>query len=130
MLVTSKEDDVTPELLNALYDTGRPNLVAMATTEFGEDYSNSSDGALLAFDMEHRARHVAYAADVLPVEDVEDLGGDATDAGRYGIARGDDPLDEVDIGGMDETTRPTFISQHLAPKVRASFISLLSTFRD
>ncbi|GAB2231131.1 hypothetical protein Droror1_Dr00027419 [Drosera rotundifolia] len=71
---------------------------------------------LLAFDMEYRARHEVYAADVLPVEDAEDLGGDAADAERYGIACGDDLLDEVDIGGLDETPCPIFISQYLAPE--------------
>ncbi|GAB2213563.1 hypothetical protein Droror1_Dr00017873, partial [Drosera rotundifolia] len=66
--------------------------------------------------MECRARHEACAVDVLPVEDVEDLGDDVSDTDRFGIARGDDPLDEVDIGGLDGTPRPTFISQYLAPR--------------
>ncbi|GAB2239528.1 hypothetical protein Droror1_Dr00025441, partial [Drosera rotundifolia] len=71
---------------------------------------------LLAFDIEHRAGHEACATDVVPVEGTEDLDGDVADAERYGIARGDDPLTEVDFGGLGEIPRPTFISQYLAPE--------------
>lgn len=49
--------------------------------------------------MEHRSRHEACAVDMLPVEDENDWGGDATEPKRYEIALGDNPLDEVDIGG-------------------------------
>ncbi|GAB2212435.1 hypothetical protein Droror1_Dr00020401 [Drosera rotundifolia] len=77
---------------------------------------------LFAFDMEHRALHEACAGDVLPVEDAEDLGGNATDVERYGISHGDDLLDEVDIVGLDETPHPTFISQYLAPELEVSRI--------
>ncbi|GAB2217264.1 hypothetical protein Droror1_Dr00000436, partial [Drosera rotundifolia] len=115
-LVMSQEDEVTPELLNALFDTTRPSLVALAASEHGRHCDSSSDGALLAFDTEHKTRHEACAADVFPMKDAKDLGGDAADAKRYGITRGDDPLDEIDIGEMDGTTRPTLINQYLASK--------------
>ncbi|GAB2229262.1 hypothetical protein Droror1_Dr00023400, partial [Drosera rotundifolia] len=44
MLVTSQEDDVTPELLNALFDTRRPRMVALAAIEHDRHYGSSSDG--------------------------------------------------------------------------------------
>lgn len=64
--------------------------------------------------MKHRVRHETCIADVLSEEDAKDLGGDAMELERYGIARTDDPLDEVDIGGSTDSSRPTFISQYLA----------------
>ncbi|GAB2210970.1 hypothetical protein Droror1_Dr00016260, partial [Drosera rotundifolia] len=65
---------------------------------------------LLAFGMEHRAWHEACVADVLPMEDVEDLVGETADAERYGIAWGDDPLDKVDIGVPSTLSAATSIS--------------------
>ncbi|GAB2236239.1 hypothetical protein Droror1_Dr00027978 [Drosera rotundifolia] len=45
MLITSQEDDVTPELQNSLFDTGRPNLVALSVAKLGRFCDNPSDGA-------------------------------------------------------------------------------------
>ncbi|GAB2215470.1 hypothetical protein Droror1_Dr00019855 [Drosera rotundifolia] len=45
VLITSQEDDVTPEFLNSLFDTGRPNLVALAATKLGRFYGKPSNGA-------------------------------------------------------------------------------------
>ncbi|GAB2216807.1 hypothetical protein Droror1_Dr00024587, partial [Drosera rotundifolia] len=55
---------------------------------------------------------------VLTEEEDKDYGGDVVDTERYEIARGEDPLDELDIGEWVETPRPTFISHNLAPEHR------------
>ncbi|GAB2284148.1 hypothetical protein Dimus_039652 [Dionaea muscipula] len=44
-VVTSQVDDVTPELLNALFDAGRPSLVALTDTDLGRQSGASQDGA-------------------------------------------------------------------------------------
>ncbi|GAB2216004.1 hypothetical protein Droror1_Dr00023771 [Drosera rotundifolia] len=75
---------------------------------------------LLAFDMEHRAPHEACVADVLPIKGTEDLGQDAMESDQFGNAQRDDPLDEVNIGDLDETPRPTFLSRYLAPEDNAN----------
>ncbi|GAB2236062.1 hypothetical protein Droror1_Dr00027793, partial [Drosera rotundifolia] len=71
---------------------------------------------LLAFYMEHRARHEVCGADVLPDEDAKNSRSDVAEIEQYGIAQNEDQLDEVNIRGLNETPRPTFISQYLAPE--------------
>ncbi|GAB2223618.1 hypothetical protein Droror1_Dr00017759, partial [Drosera rotundifolia] len=79
MLITSQEDDVTLELLDSLFDTERPNLVALATTEFERFCDSPSNGGLLAYDLEQRARHESCTVDVLPEEEAKDLRSDVAD---------------------------------------------------
>ncbi|GAB2212630.1 hypothetical protein Droror1_Dr00020607, partial [Drosera rotundifolia] len=67
----------------------------------------------MAFDLERTMRYESYIADVLTREEAEDFRNDATDAKGYGITRGEDQLDEVDIGESVGTPRLTFISHNL-----------------
>ncbi|GAB2212363.1 hypothetical protein Droror1_Dr00020324, partial [Drosera rotundifolia] len=43
VLITSQENDVTPESLDSLFDIGRPNLVTLAAFETGRSGGSSSD---------------------------------------------------------------------------------------
>ncbi|GAB2209783.1 hypothetical protein Droror1_Dr00027008, partial [Drosera rotundifolia] len=70
---------------------------------------------LMAFDLERRMRYESCTAGVLTEEEANDFGGDMVDTERYGIARGEDLLDEVDIGELAGTPRSSFISHNLAP---------------
>ncbi|GAB2209733.1 hypothetical protein Drorol1_Dr00026956, partial [Drosera rotundifolia] len=69
----------------------------------------------LAFDLECRMRYESCTADVLTEEEAKNFRSDVPDVERYGIARSEDQLVEVDIGGTVETPCPTFISHNLAP---------------
>ncbi|GAB2220676.1 hypothetical protein Droror1_Dr00008341, partial [Drosera rotundifolia] len=72
----------------------------------------------MAFDLERRIRYESCTVNVLTEEKAEGFRNDVADAERYGIAWGEDQLDEVDIGESAGTPRLTFISHNLAPEHR------------
>ncbi|GAB2230829.1 hypothetical protein Droror1_Dr00015123, partial [Drosera rotundifolia] len=53
---------------------------------------------LMAYDLERRILHESCTADVVTEEEDEGFSNEAVESERYGIARGEDQLDEVDIG--------------------------------
>ncbi|GAB2225782.1 hypothetical protein Droror1_Dr00021548, partial [Drosera rotundifolia] len=77
---------------------------------------NDLRARLMAFDLERRMQHESCTADVLKEEEAEGFSDEAVESERYGIARGEDQLDEVDIGGSTEAFRPTFVSHNLTPE--------------
>ncbi|GAB2211987.1 hypothetical protein Droror1_Dr00025327 [Drosera rotundifolia] len=62
-------------------------------------------------------------ADVLTKEEDKDSGDYVVGIERYRIARGEDPLDEVDIGESAGAPRLTFISHNLAPKLTTARVA-------
>ncbi|GAB2232934.1 hypothetical protein Droror1_Dr00012003 [Drosera rotundifolia] len=128
VVVTSQKDDITLELIDSLLDIGRSSLVTLVVTDLGRSRGNPSDGALMAYDLERRLRHKSCTANVLTEEEAEGFSDKAVEPERYGIARGEDQLDEVDIGGSTEASRPTFVSHNLTPKF--DFGGLMSSDRN
>ncbi|GAB2223183.1 hypothetical protein Droror1_Dr00017321, partial [Drosera rotundifolia] len=76
---------------------------------------NNLRARLMAYDLERRVRHESFTADILTEEEPKDFRSDMADTEQDKIARGEDQLDEVDIGGSAETSRPTFVSHNLTP---------------
>ncbi|GAB2253909.1 hypothetical protein Droror1_Dr00021718 [Drosera rotundifolia] len=71
---------------------------------------------LMAYNLEQRMWHESCTANVLTEEEAEGFSEEAVKSERYGIARGEDQLDEVDIRGSAEASRPTFVSHNLTPE--------------
>ncbi|GAB2236752.1 hypothetical protein Droror1_Dr00026634 [Drosera rotundifolia] len=90
---------------------------------------NDLRARLMACDLERRIWHESCTANVLTEQEAMGFSVEAVESERYGIARGEDQLDEVDIGGWAEVSRPTFVSHNLTLEGKATAGELRNLWR-